>query len=372
MLLRRFVVMLVLFFLVVLALAAYQGWLIYQQIQMFSAPQPPIQVAAATAEQKPWETRLPAIGSLTAALGVELTAEVSGTVEQLHFHSGQRVEAGQPLLSMNTAVEQASLKTAQAQAELARLEFNRQQNLFERQSISRSQFDQARSTLQQASAQVEELHAILERKRIVAPFSGRIGISQIDPGDYLSPGTVIATLQNLEDLFVDFFVPEQLYPQLALEQSVLVRVGAYPGEEFKGQIAAINPRVETGSRNLQVRAKVGNPDERLLPGMFADLEVVMPTPEPQIVLPETAITYTLYGNSVYVVKPRQDEAGNELSDEDGQPQLEVERRFVKSGDRRAGEVVILEGLEAGELVITAGQLKLVNGAHVSINNSNPL
>ncbi len=370
--LRRLVILVVLFLIVVAGLGIYKAMSIRSQIAMFTAPKPPIHVAATSAEQLQWQTRLPAIGTLTSALGVELTAEVSGVVSEVLFESGQNVEAGQDLVRMAGDVEQASLATAEAQAELARLEFNRQQNLLQRQSISQSQYDQARSSLRQATARADELRATLEKKRIQAPFSGRIGISRVDPGDYLSPGTNIATLQNLDRLYVDFFMPEQYYPQLAIGQIVRVKVAAFPNEVFEGRVAAINPKVEATSRNLQIRASVANPDEKLLPGMFAELELVLPGESEQVVVPETAMTFTLYGNSVYVITSRRDEAGEVVTDETGEPVLEVQRRFVKTGQRRDGQVVVLEGLESGEQVVISGQLKLDNGARVAIDNSNPL
>ncbi|SDR92465.1 membrane fusion protein, multidrug efflux system [Halopseudomonas xinjiangensis] len=370
--LRRLVILIVLFVVVVAGLGIYKALSIRSQIAMFTAPKPPIHVGATSAEQLQWQTRLPAIGTLTSALGVELTAEVSGVVSEVLFESGQKVEAGQDLVRMGGAVEQASLATAEAQAELARLEFNRQQNLLQRQSISQSQYDQARSSLRQATARADELRATLEKKRIQAPFSGRIGISRVDPGDYLSPGANIATLQNLDRLYVDFFMPEQYYPQLAMGQTVRVKVAAFPGEVFEARVVAINPKVEATSRNLQIRASVANPDEKLLPGMFAELELVLPGESAQVVVPETAMTFTLYGNSVYVITPRRDEDGEVVTDESGEPVLEVQRRFVKTGQRRDGQVVVLEGLQPGEQVVISGQLKLDNGARVAIDNSNPL
>lgn len=370
--LRRLVVLLVLFVVVVAGLGAYKYFSVTSQIAAFKAPKPPIHVGATEAAEVLWQSRLPAIGTLSAALGVELTAEVSGVVSEVLFESGQRVEAGEPLVVMSSDVEQASLATAEAQADLARVEFERQQNLLKRQSISQSQFDQARSSLRQATARADELRATLAKKRIEAPFAGRIGISQVDPGDYLSPGDSIATLQKLDSLFVDFFMPEQYYPQLQVGQPVLVKVAAFPEEVFQAKVVAINPKVEASSRNLQIRATVANPDEKLLPGMFAELELVLPGEPARVVVPETAMTFTLYGNSVYVITPRLNEQGQVLQDENDQPVLEVQRRFVKTGQRRDGQVVVLEGLKAGEEVVVSGQLKLDNGARVTIDNSNPL
>ncbi|WP_439887632.1 efflux RND transporter periplasmic adaptor subunit [Pseudomonas sp. MBLB4123] len=366
MLLRRMLIMLGVVALVVLALAAYKGFTIYQQIQQFSAPQPAIGVSATTAAARPWQSRLPAIGTLKAFQGVDLTVEVGGTVREVLFRSGEKVARDQALIQMDSEVERASLATAEAELGLARVEFERGRSLVSRSNISKSEFDRLSAELQKANASVAQLRAQLAKKRILAPFSGTIGIRQVDVGDYLSPGATIATLQDLSTLFVDFFLPEQAVPRLALGERVRFSVAAYPGEVFEGRIDAINPKVEASTRNVQVRATLDNPDDKLLPGMFANLEVLLPGEPQHILVPETAITYTLYGNSVYVIGERQGEDGEALKDDQGQPQLAVQRRFVETGERRDGQVVILEGLEAGEQVVTAGQLKLDNGAHVAI------
>lgn len=366
MLLRRMVIMLGIVILVVLALAAYKGYSIYQQIQMFSAPQPAISISAATAEEMPWQSRLPAIGTLKASQGVDLTVEVSGTVRDVLFQSGEKVSLKQPLIQMDSDVEQASLATAEAELSLARVEFERGRSLVNRQSISKSEFDRLASSLQKSNASVAQLQAMLAKKRIVAPFAGTIGIRQVDVGDFLSSGTIIATLQDLTTLFVDFYLPEQAVPKLAIGQQVRIEVAAYPGEVFVGEIAALNPKVEDTTRNVQVRAVLPNPDSKLLPGMFANLEVLLPGDLPHVVVPETAITYTLYGNSVYVIGEKKDKDGQVEKNDKGETQLVVERRFVETGERRDGKVTLLKGLKAGEQVVTAGQLKLDNGAHVAI------
>ncbi|MBD9482352.1 efflux RND transporter periplasmic adaptor subunit [Pseudomonas sp. PDM14] len=366
MLLRRMLIMLGVVILVVLALAAYKGFSIYQQIQMFTAPQPAISISAAKAESTPWQSRLPAIGTLKAFQGVDLTVEVGGTVRDVLFESGQKVSLKQPLIQMDSDVEQASLATAEAELSLARVEFERGRSLVNRQSISKSEFDRLASSLQKANASVAQLQAMLAKKRIVAPFAGTIGIRQVDVGDFLSSGTIIATLQDLSKLYVDFYVPEQAVPQLAIGQRVRINVAAYSGDVFEGEISALNPKVDDATRNVQVRAMLENPDNKLLPGMFANLQIILPGDAPQIVVPETAITYTLYGNSVYVIGEKKGEDGQLQKDDKGAPYLVVERRFVDTGERRDGKVVVSKGLKAGEQVVTAGQLKLDNGAHVSI------
>lgn len=366
MLLRRMLIMLGVVLVVVLALAAYKGFSIYQQIQMFSAPQPAISVAATRAAEQPWQSRLPAIGTLKAFQGVDLTTEVQGTVKEVLFQSGETVTLGQPLLQLDSSVERAILATAEASRALARVEYQRGQDLIRRQAISKSEFDRLNAELLKAEASVAQLKAELDKKRILAPFAGTIGIRQVDTGDYLSPGTPFATLQDLSRLYVDFFLPEQEYPRLAIGQRVRLSVAAYPDAVFEGAISALNPKVEETTRNVQVRAMLANPDNRLLPGMFANLDVLLPGEKPQIVVPETAITYTLYGNSVYVINEQKDAQGAVVKDSQGRAQLVVERRFVETGERRDGQVLVLKGLKAGEQVVTAGQLKLDNGAHVAI------
>ncbi|MDH4557182.1 efflux RND transporter periplasmic adaptor subunit [Pseudomonas sp. BN417] len=366
MLLRRMLIMLGVVILVVLALAAYKGFSIYQQIQQFSAPQPPISVSAEKAVELPWQSRLPAIGTLKAFQGVDLTVEASGTVQDVLFLSGEKIKLGQPLIQMDSDVERATLATAEAELSLARVEFERGRSLVSRQNISKSEFDRLASELQAATGKVAQLKALLDKKRIVAPFSGTIGIRQVDVGDFLSSGTTIATLQDLNTLFVDFFLPEQSAPLLAVGQKVRISVAAFPGEFFEGDVAALNPKVEESTRNLQVRAMLQNPDGKLLPGMFANLDVLLPGEQERVVVPESAITYTLYGNSVYVVSEKKNAEGQPEKGQDGQPQLVVERRFVETGERRDGKVVVQKGLEPGERVVTSGQLKLDNGSHVAV------
>ena len=368
--LRRFVLLFLIFLIAVAGLGAWKFWSIKQQIAFFTAPKPPIQISASTAELREWQSRLPAIGTLTARQGVELTAEITGTLSKVQAESGQRVEADQTLLEMHAEVERASLATAEAQVELAQQDFNRQQNLLQRQSISQAQFDQATSTLRQSRARAAELRAILQKKTITAPFAGRLGIIHVDPGDYLSPGTLIATLQDLSSLHVDFNLAEQHYPQLQVGLQVELSVSAFPDQRFRGEISAINPRVDVNSRTLLVRASINNPEQQLLPGMFAELNVLLPDIQPRVVVPETAITFSLYGHSVYVIEPAADV--DQTQAQDNQPALRAKRRFISTGERRAGQVVVTEGLQAGEQVVSTGQLKLDDGAAVVINNSNPL
>jgi membrane fusion protein (multidrug efflux system) len=372
MLRRRMLIMLGVVLLIVLVLAAYKAFSIYTMVQGFSTPRPAISVAVATATERPWQARLPTVGTLKALQGVDLGLETDGTVIDLQFESGQKVKAGQPLLRLDSAVESALLETALADLGLAQLDYGRGSQLVGSQAISKGEFDRLSAVLKKSRATVNQLRAALEKKRIVAPFSGTIGIRQVDVGDYVATGTMIATLQDLSSLYVDFFVPEQSVPKIALGQPVRVIVAAYPTLEYPGTISAINPKVENSTRNVQVRATLANPDGKLMPGMFASLQVLLPDPQPRIVVPESAITYTLYGNSVYVAVPKKAEDGSPQKDDKGQPVLIAERRFVETGERRDGQVMITKGVQSGEIVVTAGQLKLDNGARIAISDDKTL
>jgi membrane fusion protein (multidrug efflux system) len=372
MLRRRMLIMLGVVLLVVLALAGYKAFSIYQQIQMFSAPKPPVSVAVAKAVEQPWQSRLPTVGSLKALQGVDLSLEIAGTVQKVQFESGQKVKAGQPILQLDSEVESALLETAQADLGLSQLDFGRGRQLVGSQAISKGEFDRLSAQLKKNQATVNQLKASLAKKHIVAPFSGTIGIRQVDVGDYLASGTVIATLQDLSSLYVDFYVPEQTVPRLAVAQPVNVSVSAYPGQAFVGSISAINPKVEDSTRNVLVRATLANPDGKLLPGMFANLNVILPDVAVGIVVPESAVTYTLYGNSMYVVTRKKTADGSVEKDDQGQPILIAERRFVETGERRDGQVLVTKGVQSGEEVVIAGQIKLDNGTPIAISDDKTL
>ena len=367
MLRRRMLIMLGVVLLVVLSLGGYKAFSVYRQIQVFATPKPPINVAVVTANEQPWQSQLPAIGTLKALQGVDLSLEIAGTVKALQFESGQKVTAGQLLLQLDSDVEKALLGTAEAELGLAKIEHGRGSQLVGSQAISKGDFDRLAAQLKKAYASVAQLNAALAKKSILAPFSGTIGIRQVDVGDYLASGTMIATLQNLSSLYVDFYVPEQAVPKLAVGQIAQVTVAAYPAQTFEAKISAINPKVDDATRNILVRATLPNPGGELLPGMFASLHVLLPGANTRVVVPESAISYTLYGNSVYVVVPKKTAGGEPEKDAKGEPQWTVERRFVETGEHRNGRVVVSKGLSAGERVVSAGQLKLDTGAHVAIS-----
>lgn len=367
MLRRRMLIMLGIVLLIVLVLGGYKAFSIYRQIQVFSAPKPAVSVAATEARELEWQSRLPAVGSLKALQGVDLSLETDGTVTKLLFESGQKVKQGQPLLELDQKVETALLGTAQADLRLAEVDYGRGGQLVGSQAISKGEYDRLTSQFRRNKAVVEQLQASLAKKSIAAPFSGTIGIRQVDVGEYLPSGTVIATLQDISSLYVDFSIPEQSLPKISLGQEVLISVAAFPDQTFKASISATNPKVDDATRNVLIRATLANPDSKLLPGMFANVQVLLPNPRNEVVVPQSAVTYTLYGNSVYVAAPKKAENGEAQNGADGKPALIAERRFITTGEHRDGLVVISKGLKAGEQVVTAGQLKLTQGADIAVS-----
>jgi membrane fusion protein (multidrug efflux system) len=323
---------------------------------------PPQTVSVTRAGQGEWQTHIEAIGSLRAVKGADLSLELSGVVESISFNSGDDVEEGAQLLKLRTADDIARLESLQAMAALSEITSERDQKQFKMQAVSQATLDTDAANLRNARAQVVQQQAIIDKKILRAPFAGHLGIRAVDLGQYLGPGTVIVTLQALDPIYVDFFVPQQAVAQVRLEQAVTVHVDAFKGETFEGKISAINPKVDTGSRNLQVRATLKNADHKLLPGMYATVEIATGTPQNYVTLPQTAITYNPYGDTVYVVDSKGAGA-------DGTPQLTARQTFITIGPTRGDQVAVLKGVDEGDTVVTAGQIKLHNGSVVLIDNS---
>ncbi|MBC3301662.1 efflux RND transporter periplasmic adaptor subunit [Pseudomonas sp. SWRI18] len=363
---RRMITMLSIVLLVVLMLASYKALWVYQQLQILHAPKPPVSVAVSSVFEKRWQHQLPAAGTVKAAQGIDLSVQMPGVVTQLLFESGQAVEAGQLLLQLEHQTEQAELDMAQADQSLARQNLARGKELVAINAISRGEYDRLSAEFKRHNAIVAQRHEALKKKHIVAPFSGTIGIRQVDRGDFLQSGTVIASLQDTSSLFVDFHVPEQAAQLIRIGQSVQVEVSARPDVFSIANVSAINPIVDDSTRNVLVRATLANPPESLLPGMFADLRILLADPALRTVIPESAITFSPYGQYVYVVTQPDDSEGQTLH-EDGTPVLIVERRLVQTGERRDGLVVIEQGLHQGEQIVTAGQNKLEHGTSVRIS-----
>jgi membrane fusion protein (multidrug efflux system) len=318
-------------------------------------------VATITAENTSWQPVLSSVGSLTAVNGADLSAEISGIVDTIHFESGADVATGAVLLTLRANNDPAILAQLQAQAALDQINYDRDRKQFAADAIAQSQVDTDKANLDAARAQVAGQQALIAEKTVRAPFAGRLGIRQVDIGQYLAVGTQIVTLQQLNPLYVDFYLPQQALSKIHVGQSVDTAIDAFPGQNFPATITSINSVVDTATRNIQIRATLKNDNLVLRPGMFATVSIGVDAPQSLITLPQTAITYNPYGDTVYVVQH-----GNAAN---GTAQLTAQQVFVTLGDTRGDQVSVLTGVKQGDEVVTAGQIKLRNGSVVTINNS---
>jgi len=329
---------------------------------MSSMPQPPQTVSTVTAATEEWQPRIEAVGSLRAVNGSDLAFEVPGIVKELHFKSGDDVAAGDILLTLRADDDVAKLAALQATAALSEIVHQRDQEQFKIKAVSQATLDADAANLKNAKAQVAEQEAVIAKKTLRAPFAGHLGVRAVDIGQYISAGTAVVTLQALDPIYADFFLPQQALNQVRLEQAVTIKVDTYPDQDFAGTITAINPKVDQATRNVQVRATLNNPDRRLLPGMYASVSIAAGDKQRYVTLPQTAVTYNPYGETVYIV----DDKGN---DPQGRPQLAARQVFVTAGSKRGDQVAIMSGVEEGQAIVTAGQMKLRNGTPVMIDNT---
>nr|WP_295739784.1 efflux RND transporter periplasmic adaptor subunit [uncultured Acidocella sp.] len=314
-------------------------------------------VATIQAQETPWQPAIQSVGTVTAINGASLSAEVGGIVDSIHFESGQDVQKGDVLLTLRANNDPAVLAQLQAQAKLDEINYARDLKQFAANAVAQSTVDTDRANLAAAQAQVAAQQASMDEKIVRAPFSGRLGIRQVNLGQYLQPGTAIVTLEQLNPLFVDFYLPQQALVALKVGQVVNLKIDAYPGQTFPAKIAAIGATVDSATRSIAVRAVLQNDDLRLRPGMFASVSVETGAPKEAVTLPQTAIAYSSYGDTVYVVKHGQGNA------------LVADQVFVTLGATRGDQVQILDGVKPGDEVVTAGQVKLHNGSPVAVNNT---
>ena len=334
------------------------GWKFYQGQKMAavrSGGPPPATVAVSTAQTELWQPYLSAVGSLAAVSGIEVTSEVAGQISAIHFESGQTVEAGDLLVQLDDRTDQARLTGLMAEQRLARLRFKRLARLVKDKTASQSDYDEALATLDNATAQVAAQQTLIDKKRIRAPFAGRLGIRRVDLGEYLPPGAPIVPLEALEPIYADFSLPERELAQVAVGQTVKVRVQPFPDQTFTGRITAIEPGVDTGTRSLRLRATLPNRDEKLRPGLFAEVRLVLGRENEVLTIPRTAVTYNPYGDSVFVI----------IEDKDT---LTVQRRQIATAEARGERVAVRSGLRMGERIVSAGQVKLRNGQTVVIDD----
>jgi len=339
------------------------NWFVARMTQQFFANQPaPVHTVTATeAAADTWQPSIPSVGNLRAVQGADLASEVVGKVTEVAVEDGAEVDAGQVLVQIDAEGLRYALLGAQAETRLAEIELERQQRLRRLNANSEADVDRAESELAQARANVGQLQAERDKRTIRAPFAGRIGIVQVDPGQFVDVGTTIVTLQTLDPVLVDFTVPQRDIGRVSVGLPVEATVDAYPDRRFGGEVIAISPKVDRTTRNIDVRATMANPDGVLRPGMFVDVEVLLPRQDDVITLPQTAVTYNPYGDSVFLVR--------EGETDSGETELTVERKFIRAGQARGDQVAILQGVEVGDRVVTSGQLKLRNGSKVRIDNT---
>jgi membrane fusion protein, multidrug efflux system len=335
-----------------------------QIVQLIQAAEnggpPPSAVTTATAEAQSWQTSLEAVGTTKPVQGVTLTAEVPGTIATLAFESGDEVKKGQILVRLDSSVELAQLASAQAEARLAKLELERAQGLRAKSVNSAAELDAAEARHAQAEAAVANIRAVIGKKSIRAPFAGRLGIRQVDLGQFLNAGTPIVMLQALDPLYVDFSLPQRQLSRIDEGQALEIRTDAFPGATWTGTLDSIDPQVEPATRSVRLRALVDNEDQRLRPGLFVEVELILSERLEVVTIPATSVMYAPYGNSVYLVEAAEGEVN--------EGQLVAKQLFVRLGQRRGDLIAVDSGLDAGQTVVTTGAFKLSNGAPVIVNN----
>lgn len=329
---------------------------------ILSSGAPVINVSAMKAEYEFWQPQISAAGSLRAIRGVNVTTELAGLVQTIYFTPGASVEQNTLLVQLNAISDIALLHSLEANAELAKVTYLRDKAQYAAKAVSKQTLDTDAANLKSLRAQVAQQAATVAKKTIRAPFAGRLGISAINPGQYLNPGDTIVMLQTIDPIYADFFVPQQALARIKVGQLVTITTDTFPGKSFTGKITTINPAVDTSTRNVGVEATIANPEAKLAPGMFATVTVNTDAPQRYLTLPQTAISFNPYGELIYVIKENgQDKKGKSI--------LTASQVFVETGETRGDQIAVLKGLKDGEQVVTSGQLKLKNGSRVAINNS---
>ena len=357
--------MLLMLFLVLLAVAGI-GFLKYRDIQkgmamgkMFAPP--PSAVTTVTVKGQTWQPVLSAVGSLRAVQGVTVSTDLAGIVSEIAFESGAAVKKGDLLVKLDTAQEEAQLHSAQAKLELAKTNLGRTRELVAKKAVAQSELDTAESTLRQTEASVEEMKALAARKRIDAPFDGIAGIRQVNLGQYLQPGAPIVPLQSLDPIHADFALPQQHLNTATAGKKLRLRADGVDGAEFEGEITAVDSKIDEATRNFTVQGTIKNADQKLRPGMFVDVDVLLPPQDGVLAIPSSSISYAPYGDSVYVVI--------DGKDAEGKPAKVAQQQFVKLGPKRGDQVSVLSGVKEGDEVVSSGVFRLRPGAPVQVNNS---
>lgn len=356
---KRITISILIVFVVVAALAGVKALQIGALVKAADSMKlPPESVSSAVAREEKWQDSLAAVGSITAVQGVKMTAEIPGTVREIAFESGAVVAKGDLLVKLDTSSEEAQLRALEAQVELARTNLVRMQSLRTENTVSQAELDQAETTVKQFQANADNVQAIIDKKVVRAPFAGRLGIRQVNSGQYLEAGQAIVSLQSLAPVYADFSMPQQELARLKTGLPVQVTTDTYPGQAFPGTITAINPDLDPATRSVRVQATLENAEQLLRPGMFARIEVLLPDEQLVLAIPATSVLSAPYGNSVYVIEAGTNATGG----------LVVRQQFVRTGRARGDYVSVASGLKAGERVASSGLFKLRNQMSVVVVN----
>jgi membrane fusion protein (multidrug efflux system) len=358
---KRMLIMLGLALLFIAAIGAWKVIQVRAAIAQFAkyAP-PPTAVTTTVVAHERWQPALSAVGSLRAVNGVTVSTDLAGIISEISFQSGTSVKKGDLLVKLDTRQEEAQLRSAEARSDLAKISLDRQNRLVSDGAVSRSDYDIAESESRQAIAAVDNAQALIARKTITAPFDGSVGIRRVDLGQYLDVGTPIVALQSLDPIYVEFALPQQDLGQIAVGKTLRIKAAGVAGEQFTGEITAIDSRLDDSTRNVTIQGTIKNPDNRLLPGMFVGVDVLLPEKD-AIFVPTSSISYAPYGDSVFVVKSKQGA--------DASAAKEVEQQFVKLGPSRGDQVTVISGVKEGDEIVSSGVFKLRAGAAVQVNNS---
>ncbi len=349
----------------VLIFLAFAGLKVLQIVTMIHAGKamvpPPTTVTSAVVKKADWQPTISAIGSVSPVQGATISAELAGRVSEIDFESGAKVKRGEPLLKLDVAAEEAQFRAAQADAALAKSEFERAQSLSKGNVISKSEFDTAQAKYDAAKATVENMQAAINKKEIRAPFTGVAGIRYVNPGQMVAVGDKLVSLQTLDQVFVDFSLPQNDLAKVSVGLEVHVTTDAIPGREFKGTLSAINSSVDSATRSVQVQASLENKDHALRPGMFAKVEALLPQKISTLYIPATAVSYAPFGDSVYVIEKKQDKDTKKEG-------LVLRQQFIRLGESRGDFVAVTEGLKKGQEIVGTGAFKLRNGMSVAVDN----
>src|SRR6266496_1360261 len=331
--------------------------------KMMSTPQtmPPTTVSSTSVKEEDWAPRLTAVGSVSAVQGAVVSAELAGVVSEITFENGGEAKKGEVLMKLDASQEEALLRSAEAEAQLAQTDLERSRDLAMKKVVSSAELDSAQSKFRRLNAVVDQVRSSIAKKTLIAPFDGQVGIRQVNVGQMINAGQQVVALTSLDPVYVDFALPEQHLSRLAKGLQVQVRADALPGREFKGKLTAINSMVDAVTRNVPLQATLENSDHALRPGMFAKVDVVLPVKEAVLVIPATAISYAPYGDSVFVIEKKKDPKS-------GKESQVLRQQFIRTGEARGDFVTVTNGLKAGEVVVSSGVFKLRNGMEVTVNN----